>query len=343
MRLIIYILYSFLFISCNAVNPEIIDEDKNPTDTVKTYNNLTGLVPDCADPYVLKHGDLYYLYGTGGNDGIKVYISRDLVTWTKAQGVKNGYALHKDDVWGDFFFWAPEVYYINDKFYMFYSAEERIAVAESSSPLGPFVQSAEHKKPFNANIPEIDTHLFIDDDGTKYFYFVRFTNGNEIWAAELNDDLRSIKEGTLTHCLGTSQEWERSPIGPDAYAKVIEGPFILKHKGIYYLTYSANSYKNPNYGVGYATSTNPLGPWTKFSGNPILIGNEKIQGVGHHSFITLSSECQYAVYHTHYDVGIIQPRKLAIDPYEFIPSTDATPDILTIHGPSTTPKDICTQ
>lgn len=308
--------------------------------SAKIYDNFIGLVPDCADPYVLKYNDKYYLYGTGGNDGIKVYQSDDMVNWSAAVGATRGYALHKDYVWGTKWFWAPEVYYIDGKFYMFYSAEEEISVAESNSPLGPFAQSAINKKPFHTDIKEIDTHLFIDDNGKKYLYFVRFTNGNEIWVAELNDDLRSIKENTLVRCFGASQTWEKSTLEPYAGSKVNEGPFVLKHNGWYYLTYSANHYQNPNYGVGYATSKSPLGPWTKYSGNPILIGNNKIRGVGHHSFVNISDNCQYIVYHSHYNTTTANPRKVAIDYYEFVPAAIGA-DILKVSGPTTTPQVLC--
>ena len=339
MKSYILVLCLLLLASCSGgESPHTGDEPEEPKEIVKTYNNLDGLVRDCADPYVLKHDGIYYLYGTGGSDGIKVYMSKNLAAWTKAQGVRNGYALYKDDVWGENSFWAPEVYYINGKFYMYYTSETKIAVAESSSPLGPFVQSAEHQNPFHPNINEIDTHLFIDDDGTKYLYFVRTNNGNIIWGAELNDDLRSIKENTLTRCITAgSQAWETKQ------GKIAEGPFMLKHKGIYYLTYSANHYQNPYYGVGYATSNSPLGPWEKYEGNPVLVGNDLIQGLGHHSFVTVSETCKYIVYHSHYDVGIIAPRKLGIDLYDFIPATDGSPDILKVYGPTTTLQEVCSE
>lgn len=292
------------------------------------YNNLKGVVPDCADPYVLKYNGTYYLYGTGGNDGIRVYTSDNLATWSKACGATDGYALHKDNVWGDFWFWAPEVYRINNKFYMFYSAQERICVAESDSPLGPFVQTEANKRPLHADIQEIDSHLFRDDDGKMYLYFVRFTDGNEIWVAELNEDLHSIKENTLAHCIGVTQNWEKSE------GKVNEGPFVLKHKGLYYLTFSANDYRSPNYGVGYAISENPYGPWTKYAGNPILTGNDVIQGVGHHSFVQVTDSSQYIVYHSHYAPGKVQFRKLGIDPYGFISTGNDAPDILKVYGPT---------
>ena len=311
-------------------------DDTPPITVSKVYNNVDGLVPDCADPYVLYHDGQYYLYGTGGNDGIKVYVSKNMAVWTKAMGATDGYALHKDDVFGDKWFWAPEVYYIDGKFYMFYSANERISMAESDSPLGPFRQDKEFC--FH-DAGEIDTHLFVDDDGKKYLYYVRFTNGNEIWVAQLNDDMRSIKEETLTHCLGandaTAQPWEQ------VQARVNEGPFVLKHNGTYYLTYSGNDYQSPKYAVGYATSDSPMGPWTRYEGNPVLIGNDQLAGTGHHSFITKPSGCNLIVYHAHNTPTTVQPRKLCIDTYEFVANPNGGPDILKVNGPTTTDQTVC--
>ena len=317
-----------LFSSCKS-------NETAPKEQVKAeYDNSKGLVPNCADPYILQHEGTYYLYCTGGKNGIRVYTSTDLANWSDTQGVNDGYALHSDDVWGEYGFWAPEVYQINNKFYMFFTVQERIAVAESDSPLGPFAQK--EKKPFHLDIPEIDTHLFIDEDGTKYLYFVRFTNGNEIWVAELNDDLQSIREETLTHCIGQSQAWEDSSREPDPHARVNEGPFILKHNNLYYLTYSANHTANPDYGVGYATSSHPLGPWVKYEENPILTGNGKnINGPGHHSFATSPSGQLYIIYHTHFDMTKMGRRKLAIDPCEFVESEPGKPDIIRINATST--------
>ena len=80
------------------------------------------------------------------------------------------------------------------KFYMFYSVEEHVCVATSDSPLGPFVQ--DEKKPIREE-KGIDTSVFFDEDGKAYLYFVRFTNGNVIWCAELKDNLKEIKEENI--------------------------------------------------------------------------------------------------------------------------------------------------
>lgn len=148
-------------------------------------------------------------------------------------------------------------------------------MATADVPQGPFRQ--EVKQPIWGE-KSIDTSLFIDDDGTPYLYFVRFTDGNVIWVAEMNDDLTGIKQETLTECIKAEEPWELSQDKP---AKVAEGPSVLKKNGIYYLIYSANHFESKNYGVGYATSDSPMGPWTKYVGNPILQRVDELMGTGH--------------------------------------------------------------
>lgn len=309
----------------------------SPTETV--YDNSKGLIQSCADPFVLEYDGVYYLYCSGGpgEKGIRVYRSKNLAEWGEPVGVHDGQALRAEDVWGERSFWAPEVYFLNGKFYMYFAVQERLAVAESDSPLGPFVQ--DEKRPMEPDLMKIDAHLFVDDDDEKYLYFVRFNRGNEIWVAKLGDDMQTIDESTLTRCVAASQDWENSRLPPFPGERINEGPYVLKHKGIYYLTYSANNTVNPGYGVGYATSTRPMGPWKKFDGNPILARDgKKINGPGHHSFARSPSGRLYIVYHTHFDMTKMQLRKLAIDPCRFVSDPDGGPDILEVDGPSSEPR-----
>jgi hypothetical protein len=55
-----------------------------------------------------------------------------------------------------------------------------------------------------------------------------------------------------------------------------EGSTTIKRGSFYYLTYSANNWESPNYGVGYAVATSPLGPWKKYAGNPVLSQNPAV-------------------------------------------------------------------
>lgn len=260
-----------------------------------------------ADPFIMLYNNLYYAYGTGAAEGIEVYTSDDLKTWKKESTL----ALHKDNSWGDRWFWAPEVYYIKekDKFFMYYSSDEHICVATSDSPFGPFIQ--QEKKPMIEDEKCIDNTLFIDDDGTPYMYFDRFDDGLNIWVAELEDDLMTIKEPTLTKCINVSQEWEK------VLGRVNEGVFITKHKGIYYLTYSGNDFRSPFYGIGFATATSPKGPWTKYDKNPIFQNPEDLVGVGHSAMFRDKKGKLKIVFHAHRSKESVHPRDMYIADVDF--------------------------
>lgn len=271
-------------------------------DAPESYEIIDEKLP-IADPYVLYHNGKYYAYGTHTN-GFEVYISEDLKHWRKNSVL----ALDPSNSWGSKWYWAPEVYYVESKkrFYLFYSVEEHICVASANSPEGPFVQTT--KKPIVENEKGIDTTLFIDDDGTPYLYYVRFTSGNVIWVAEMNDDLQSIKAETLTKCITADASWEKKQ------GTIAEGPSIMKRGGTYYLIYSANHYENQDYAVGYATSSSPKGPWKKYAGNPILRRDKEaassvdLVGTGHGApFICADGTCKY-IFHAHASKTSIGPR-----------------------------------
>lgn len=263
-----------------------------------------------GDPFVLVENGTYYMYGTSHKDGIEVYRSKDMINWEGPCGMRGGLALHKDDVWGEKWFWAPEIVKIDNKFYMFYSADERSAVAVSDSPLGPFTQ--EVQKPL-LDFKAIDGSMFIDTNEKNYYYFVNFTpSGMQNWVAEINLDNRgaTIKQETMKKCIGQSQSWEMDQ-------SVNEGPCVLKHGDTYFLVYSANAYFNQNYGLGFATAKNPMGPWIKYEKNPILQKPDSLVGVGHCQFFTGLDNKLYVVYHAHSSKTSVQPRKVYINPVRF--------------------------
>lgn len=269
-----------------------------------------------GDPFIMLYDDVYYAYGTSAEDGIEVYTSEDLQSWEKAEAL----ALHKKDSWGEHWFWAPEVYYIKEKgrFFMYYSVDEHICVAESGSPLGPFVQN--EKQPMITDEKCIDNSLFIDDNGKPYLYFGRFNDGLNIWVAELEENLKTIKQSTLTKCINVSQPWE------EVWPRVIEAPFVIKYKDVYYMTYSGNNYESPFYGVGYATADSPMGPWTKYNKNPILQKPDSLVGVGHSAMFKDKEGHLKIVFHAHNNQEKIHPRQVYIASVQF--TNDAQPGML---------------
>lgn len=301
-------------------------------ETTEAETYINPILDKCADPDVLYDDGVYYLYCTTptaeGNSGIKVYTSVDLVNWTE-----QGFAFTKGDGWGNAGFWAPDVIRRDDTYYMYYTADEHLCVAVSDSPLGPFRQDV--YEPMHEYIREIDAHAFYDEASDRYYlYFVRFTAGNVIWGAELNDDMKSVKEDTLVQISRADQGWDEDLM------RVNEGPFMLVNDGKYYMTYSGSHFESIHYGVGYAVADAPLGPFTKYDKNPIMQSDESVHGAGHHC-VTQSPDGKelFIVYHCHYSLTVTDPRRLCIDRIQFSQDADGN-TVLEVKGPTVTPQEM---
>lgn len=289
---------------------------------------------EAGDPFLLCDGNCYYLYGTTGVCGFKVFKSEDLRDWTDCGLALDG---RQELSWADNCYWAPEVYARNGKYYMFYSAdwldnpsgeEEnfRIGVAVSDSPEGPFI-NMKNGPIFDPGYPIIDADVFFDDEtGRSYLYFSRCCykhpveselsawareNGmydeiEESWVygVELSPDFSSvIGEPVLLlnppYAKDDPQtEWEsRSVTCGEVNRRWTEGSFTFKEGGRYYMMYSANFFGGANYAVGYAVSDNPLGPYMKNPSNPVLQKNGEVTGTGHCMAVRLPSGRMACVYH----------------------------------------------
>jgi hypothetical protein len=63
---------------------------------------------------------------------------------------------------------------------------------------------------------------------------------------------------------------------------LIEGPFVTRHEGRYWLFYAGNDFSTPSYGIGVAVADHPLGPFTK-QGEPLLRSTREWLAPGHAS------------------------------------------------------------
>lgn len=261
-----------------------------------------------ADPYILydRCSGRYYAYGTDAPDGFRAYVSDDLSVWELADTpLGDGYVLRRGEgVYGNAFFWAPEVWKIGDRYYMLYTADYSLCVAESESPAGPFTQPSGIGRLVES---AIDHTLAVDrNTGAMYLFFSSTRNGrNSIYMAEVSGDFRSVApETSWIRCLTTGPgTWE------ETCNQIIEGPSVLMHDGRYYLVYSANDYRSKDYGVGYAvTESLQSGAWEKFLGNPVLQRKDGLSGTGHSSFFTGADGHMYMAFHAHPDPISSDPR-----------------------------------
>ncbi|MCX8155962.1 MAG: glycoside hydrolase family 43 protein [Verrucomicrobiae bacterium] len=267
----------------------------------RTYRNpiIDRMGP--ADPHVIRHGGKYYLYPTTDSRGYEVYISTNLVDWE----------LHPRKVYEDVRggVWAPDVWHDakgEGKFYLYYTVgrgTKYIGVAVAEGPLGPFVD----KGLLATNA--IDAHLFQDEDGRLYLYYVNLAGGFKIMVTRMKDAL--TREGEAVEVIRPTADWEK------ASGEVTEGPFVLKRQGIYYLMYSGSGADSPHYAIGYATARAPMGPFVKYGGNPIAKRGGNVLGPGHHCVIGGPDGRLWMVYHQKASTNMGWDRFLAIDPLWF--------------------------
>ncbi len=283
-----------------------------------------------ADPDILYYDGMYYLYGTNG-PGYRVYTSPDMVNWEF-----NGFCM-ETGAWGiSDAYWAPDVEYYNGKFYMVCTVDRNLGLAVADSPLGPFEPIGELLLGFIT----FDGHIFIDDDGQAYLYYDSKYDGRQygIYGAKIDLETATIDFSTETLCVFSEEVWEsyggNGDIGGN---KVTEGPYMLKHDGHYYLTYSGGAYDYKKYAAGYAVSESPLGPFVKYEGNPIHVGNSTIHGTAHHSFVETPGGELFIVYHKHRTLTEVELRQPCIDRVRFAP-TESGIDRLETYGPTTTPQ-----
>ena len=303
-KIIIWMVLSFIFFACRNYKEE-------PMTKTLTYTNPSN-VRNIGDPFVLLAPDgAFYCYPTAGS-GFRAWKTTDFFDWKLLGQV---YDNNQEGFWAYTNFWAPEVVYHQGKYYMYYTGtwsdkqSLRIGLAISDKPEGPFIEAL--KRPlFDFGYAVIDAHVFIDEDERKYLYYSRDCSENivdgihesRIYGIRLADNMQEIF-GEPVLLTKPEQDWEVPSGGEWRWN---EGPFVIKHKAKYYLMYSANYFGWKSYSIGYAVSDNPLGPFEKYTENPILEALPEwthVSGPGHH-FLFKSPDGNeiWAAYHTHMDV-----------------------------------------
>ncbi|MEP6748221.1 MAG: glycoside hydrolase family 43 protein [Bacteroidota bacterium] len=272
-----------------------------------TYTNP--LPVKLGDPYVLYTNGTWYMYGTGATNGFPGYKSTDMVNWTPLGLVYTSDSLTS---FGNGAFWAPEVYKVKNKYYMFFSAQWKInpsnelenfsiGIAVADKPEGPFVDFSD-KPIFDPGYPIIDADVFFDKDGRAYLYYSRccykhavkselasmakakgwYNDIEESWVygIEIKPDFSGVMGKPVlllrppVSMKDKQAEWEsRSVTTHEVNRRWTEGSVTFRKDDTYYIMYSANNFAGTNYAVGYATSPSPLGPFTKAANNPVLEKN----------------------------------------------------------------------
>ena len=253
--------------------------------------------------------------------------SRDLIDWEDC-----GSAINPPPFVEAPCYWAPEVFYDNGKFYLYYSVgnEEfmEIRVAVSNNPAGKYLDSG---KKLTHEQFAIDAHVFVDEDNSRWmFYATDFLNHSHIGTGTVRDRMISPfeLEGKPQPVSRAKYDWQ--VYDPNRASKgfvrwhTIEGSAVLKRKGVYYQMFSGGNWQNISYGVSYAITRNikQTEEWQQIADGettlPILRTiPDKVIGPGHNSVVRGTDNRQlYCVYHVW--AADLSGRQMAIDRLDFV-------------------------
>lgn len=264
---------------------------------------------DFPDPTVIRASDgYYYAYGTqterdGRMVNIQVARSADLFSWHHlgdALPSKPSWAASTQD------FWAPHVQPVGNRYFLYYSAKPDgalegqglcLAVATASSPVGPFVDIG-HPLQCGEGFVNIDPMAF-DDPATGKRLLYWGSGFKPIVVRELAEDRISFAPGSSARPLVAPNPLK------DSFPVLVEGAWVHRRKGFYYLFYSGDNCCGPkaNYALMVARSRSALGPFETLeqaTGVPhsiILSKSARWIAPGHNSIVTDSAGGDWIAYH----------------------------------------------
>lgn len=258
---------------------------------------------DRPDPTVVKIGDTYWASATSNewsplfpifkSDNLQDW---ELVTYVFPEGAPD---------WAVNNFWAPELAYDEEqqKVYVYYTARDKesnrlsVAIASADNPEGPY---EDHGPVVAQESGSIDAYEVEDENGKLYMLWKEDGNSRgrptPIWAQEINDD-RTALVGEKHELFRNNAAWE---------GHLIEGVSIFRKNGYFYATYSAGACceASCNYKTGVARAKKLLGPWEKYSLNPVLTDNDEWKCAGHGTVVEKGDDL-YLLYHAYHSEGSV--------------------------------------
>lgn len=224
---------------------------------------------EAADPTVVWFRDRYFLFASKSGG---YWHSQNLKSW---QFVKTDQIPTEE--------YAPTAIALGDTLYFLASSREKSTVYKSVDPLaGEWSVALDELQ-----TPVWDPAFFLDDDQRLYLYW-GCSNEEPIYGVELDTESFAFKGDPfeLKHADPEKYGWEV----PGDYNTLIdqspwiEGAWINKHNGKYYLQYSGPGTEFKSYSDGVYVSDSPLGPFEAQPHNPFAYKPEGFAaGAGHGS------------------------------------------------------------
>ncbi len=272
---------------------------------------------EMADPTVIRWGDRWWLFPSAG----MLWHSEDMVNWEfqPIEPFDFGY--------------APTIVQLGDWLLLTACGT---GMWRARHPLGPWESIGPIRDENGAPTHWNDPALFADDDGALFCYYGLGMDG--IYVVRLCQDDPARWAEAPRHCFAydPSHIWERSgENNENAEKSFIEGAWMTKRNGRYYLQYSGPGTEWKCYAVGCYVSDSPTGPWSYQERNPILIAprGSFVNGCAHHSMVEGPNETLWCFYTTLVRVEHAFERRIGMDPAGF----DAAGNLF-VGGPTETPQ-----
>jgi xylan 1,4-beta-xylosidase len=300
----------------------------NPLPIEASSRDGSPLGVNLGDVTVVREANRYYMFCTGGGG----WVSDDLVNW-RYQGVEM--RTGRVPV-------APHVVKFNGQFYM---SGNDAPLYRAPSILGPYEVVGDwtdvNGKPFAgvANghqwIGAFDVDIFVDDDNKPYLYFpARSTEGIDVVPLDPAHLNRFTAAPRRLFGFDRAHVWERyGEMNEYPDVSWIEGPWMTKRKGTYYLQYSASGTQWLSYAAGVYTAKSPVGPFTYAPGNPILRKTTGVVTGTAHGSIVEGPDGNLWQFYTIVTSNPPGGRRIGMDPVGF----DARGNLF-VHGPTETPQ-----
>ncbi len=242
----------------------------NPVNFGYCFQNNEPSRREAADPSMVLFKGEYYLFASkvGG------YMhSTDLITWDRI--ATNDLLIEE---------YAPTAVVIDNEVYFIASARASRKIYKTADPKSGKWELVNGEFPFTVTDPMI----FQDDDGRVYYYW-GCSDKDPIMVVELDRNNRLNPIGEPVACLYENRAkygWE--VVGDyneiDETAPWIEGAWMNKYNGKYYLQYAGPGTEYKSYADAVYVSDKPLGPFTLAKVNPFAYKPEGFtNGAGHGS------------------------------------------------------------
>ena len=223
---------------------------------------------EAADPTVILFHDVYYLFASKSGG---YWFSDNLVDWTFVSTEE----IPTEE-------YAPTVVEVKDTLYFLASSSTKSTIYRTADPKSGKWEIAKD----SLDITVWDPALFLDEDNRLYLYW-GCSNKNPIFGVELDYNHGFAPIGEVVPLIYGDPEqhgWEVPGNYNTTYANSpwIEGAWMNKYAGKYYLQYAGPGTEFKSYADGVYTSASPLGPFVVAPNNPFSYKPEGFAaGAGH--------------------------------------------------------------